>query len=212
MKSNKLNLIKEVEEDRLSIYQKNKQLEEELLKLNQMKETIARFSLQNTTLTQENAKLNEEILNLRQKKKEYSSELEQMKEQNRLLLFNSQRDQDHLKQCEVQVKNYKDENERLNVNLKEKQGLFEEQMILKQEMLKKKNNEIAEYQEKNEDLKKKIEFFKRDTKENQGNAEMNKGFVGNKEEFSMKLKEQENLKRKLKDELIKISQFEEDME
>ena len=75
--SNKLNLIKEVEEDRLSNYQKTKQLDEELLKLNKMKDTIATYSQQNSTLSKENAKLVEELQVLRQKKKELSSDIEQ---------------------------------------------------------------------------------------------------------------------------------------
>lgn len=198
-----MSLIKEVEEDRLSIYQKNKQLEEELLKLNQLKETISRLSLQNTTLTQENAKLNEEIQNLRHKKKEFSSELENMKEQNRLLLFNSQRDQDNLKNYEIQNKGLKDENARLNLNLKERQSIYEEQLMLKQENIKKTQKEVEEWQEKCEDFKKKIDVLRHYHKENQENVPIAGNIKEEKTEMKKTFKEFEELKKKFKEEMIK---------
>ena len=205
--------MKEIEEDRLSIYQKTKQLDEELLKINQLKETVGRLNQQNTVLAKENAKLNEEITILRQKKKDLSSENEQTKEQNRLVMFTSQRDQDNLKNYEFQIKTLKEENDRLKSNMKERQGIYEEQIILKQELLKKKNDEISTYQEKNEELKKKLEIFMRDTKENQGNSEMNFLDGGNhKEKFTEITQRTKTLKKNLENELMKISDFEEDQD
>ena len=205
--------MKEIEEDRLSIYQKTKQLDEELLKINQLKETVTRLNQQNMVLSKENAKLNEEITALRQRKKDLSSENEQAKEQNRLLLFTSQRDQENLKNYEFKIKTLKEENERLQNNMKERQGIYEEQIILKQELMKKKNDEISVYQEKNEELKKKLEIFMRDTKENQGNFDMNFYDGGkSKEKFTEITQKTKTLKKNLENELMKISDFEEDQD
>ena len=205
--------MKEIEEDRLSIYQKTKQLDEELLKINQLKETVTRLNQQNMVLSKENAKLNEEITALRQRKKDLSSENEQAKEQNRLLLFTSQRDQENLKNYEFKIKTLKEENERLQNNMKERQGIYEEQIILKQELMKKKNDEISVYQEKNEELKKKLEIFMRDTKENQGNFDMNFYDGGKcKEKFTEITQKTKTLKKNLENELMKISDFEEDQD
>jgi len=205
-------LVKEIEEDRLSIYQKTKHLDEELLKINQLKEAVSRLNQQNTILSKENAKLNEELQTVRQKKKDFSSELEQSKEQNRLLLFNSQRDQENLKHSDFQIKTLKDENDRLQGNMKERQSIYEEQILLKQELLKKKNNEITIYQEKNEELKKKLDIFMQDAKENNGSLVMNLNVGDGKEKFLEISQKTKALKKNLENELRKISDFEEDQD
>ena len=106
----------------------------------------------------------------------------------------------------MQLNALQEEKERLKASLMEKQGILEDYMTMNKEILKKNHSEIAKYQETIEDLKKKLEIFKQDVKENQSHkANEGTSVIISPDDFKLKLKEKDNLKKKLMEELIKMS-------
>lgn len=149
-----MNLLKELEDERLSVFQKSRTLEEEILKITYLKDTNSRLTTQNETLSKENTRLVSENQSLREKQRENERITMENKEQLRIVTSAAHRDQEQLKIMDIQKKAWEEERNIFGRNIEELKGIIDELKVNRREEIKRSQMEISNYQEMIEKLQK----------------------------------------------------------
>ena len=142
----KLLLLKDLEEERLSLYKKNTELDRELLKMNSLNEQISQKTRENERLALENLKLTEETVKLREKNSLLEERLRTEKENLLMIKLALEKEEERSRRGEGERNMLTEEKERIKKNLEEYREIVEEVKNGRKEEVKRFQGEMSALQ------------------------------------------------------------------
>lgn len=142
----KLLLLKDLEEERLSLYKKNTEIDRELLKMNSMNEQIAQKTRENERLALENLKLTEEAGKMREKLAFFDEKSRTDKENLLMLKLALEKEEERNRRGEGERNMLSEERERIKKNLEEYREIVEEVKNGRKEEVKRFQSEMSALQ------------------------------------------------------------------
>ena len=142
----KLLLLKDLEEERLSLYKKNTELDRELLKMNSLNEQISQKTRENERLALENLKLTEETGKLREKTSFLEERSRTEKENLLMIKLALEKEEERSRRGEGERNMLTEEKERIKKNLEDYREIVEEVKNGRKEEVKRFQGEMSALQ------------------------------------------------------------------
>jgi DNA repair exonuclease SbcCD ATPase subunit len=109
LEAQRYKLLLEMDSEKITMYSKNKAVEEELKMIPRLREHVDDFSKKNSKISEENNKLREDNIALRGKIKELEHDNQQLRDNLKVITATAERDHAVIKTYEVQIKGLNDQ-------------------------------------------------------------------------------------------------------